>query len=148
MDLDLTKEQKMLKRSAQDFLKKECPPSLIREMKDHERGYPQKLWDKMVDLGWMGVMIPEKYGGIGGSFLDLCILLEAMGEACCPGPFFSTVVLGGAAILLAGTDRQKQAILPQIANGDIILTLATTEPGSWYGISNIQTLRPMQKCLK
>ena len=129
MDLDLTKEQKILKRSAQDFLKKECPPSLIREMADDERGYPQKLWDQMVDLGWTGVMIPEKYGGIGGSYLDLCILLEAMGEVCCPAPFFSTVVLGGLTLLLAGNVKQKEVFLPKIADGDVILTLATTEPG-------------------
>ena len=145
MDLDLTKEQNLLKRSAQDFLKKECPPSLIRELKDDKRGYPQKLWDKMVDLGWTGVMIPEKYGGIGGSFLDLCILLEAMGAACCPAPFFSTVVLGGAAILLAGTDRQRQVFLPKIASGDLILALATTEPGSWYGVSNTWMSAALQK---
>ena len=145
MDLDLTQEQRILKSAAREFLKKECPPSLLREMQADEKGYPQKLWQYMVELGWTGVTIPEKYGGIGGSFLDLCILLEAMGEACCPGPFFSTVVLGGAAILLAGTDRQKQAILPQIANGEIILTLATTEPGSWYGISNITMSAAQQK---
>ena len=59
MDLDLTKEQKILKRSAQDFLKKECPPSLIREMKDDEKGYPPELWEQMVELGWTGVMIPD-----------------------------------------------------------------------------------------
>jgi alkylation response protein AidB-like acyl-CoA dehydrogenase len=137
MDLDLSKEQKILKRSAQDFLKKECPPSLIREMVDDERGYPQKLWDQMVDLGWAGVMIPEKYGGIGGSYLDLCILLEAMGEVCCPGPFFSTVVLGGLTLLAAGNDAQKEMFLPQIADGDVILTLAVTEPGIWYDFSQI-----------
>jgi alkylation response protein AidB-like acyl-CoA dehydrogenase len=137
MDLDLTKEQKILKRSAQDFLKKECPPSLLREMKDDERGYPQKLWNQMVDLGWTGVMIPEKYGGIGGSYLDLCILLEAMGEACCPGPFFSTVVLGGLTLLSAGTEEQKEKYLPKIADGDLIFALAMTEPGIWYDISQI-----------
>lgn len=145
MDLDLDRGQKILKRSAQDFLKKECPPSLIRELKDDERGYPQKLWDKMVDLGWTGVMIPEKYGGTGGSFLELCILLEAMGAACCPGPFFSTVVLGGVAILLAGTDRQKQAFLPKIASGNLLLALATTEPGCWYEVSNITMSAIRQK---
>ncbi len=137
MDLDLTKEQKILKRSAQGFLKKECPPSLLREMKDDERGYPQKLWDQMVDLGWTGVMIPEKYGGIGGSYLDLCILLEAMGEVCCPGPFFSTVVLGGLTLLSAGTEEQKGKYLPRIADGDLIFALAMTEPGTWYDISQI-----------
>jgi alkylation response protein AidB-like acyl-CoA dehydrogenase len=137
MDLDLDKEQKILKRSAQDFLKKECPPSLIREMADDERGYPQKLWDQMVELGWTGVMIPEKYGGIGGSYLDLCILLEAMGEVCCPGPFFSTVVLGGLTLLSAGSEAQKDMYLPKIADGEIVLALAVTEPGIWYDFSKI-----------
>ena len=138
MDLDLTKEQKILKRSAQDFLKKECPPSLIREMKEDERGYPKALWDQMVELGWTGVMIPEKYGGIGGSYLDLCILLEAMGAVCCPGPFFSTVVLGGLTLLSAGSDEQKEKLLPKLADGDLIFALAATEPGIWYDLSQIK----------
>jgi len=137
MDLDLTQEQRILKRSARDFLKKECPPSLLREMKEDVRGYPQKLWDQMVDLGWIGVMIPEKYGGIGGNYLDLCILIETMGACCCPGPFFSTVVLGGLAIMLAGTDQQKETLLPKLADGNLIFTLATTEPGAWYDVSGI-----------
>jgi len=137
MDLDFTQEQRILKRSAREFLKKECPPSLLQEMKDDDRGYPQKLWDQMVDLGWTGVMIPEEYDGIGGDFLDLCILLESMGAACCPGPFFSTVVLGGLAIMSAGTDEQKETFLPAIVNGDLILALATIEPGAWYGASGI-----------
>jgi len=137
MDLDLTKEQKILKRSAQDFLKKECPPSLIREMKDDERGYPQVLWDQMADLGWTGVMIPEKYDGIGGSFLDLCILLEAMGAVCCPGPFFSSVVLGGLTLLSVGSNEQKETLLPRLADGDLIFALAATEPGIWYDLSRI-----------
>jgi alkylation response protein AidB-like acyl-CoA dehydrogenase len=109
----------------------------MREMKDDEKGYPEVLWKKMADLGWMGVMIPESYDGIGGSFMDLAIILEAMGEACCPGPFFSTVVLGGSAILEAGSDEQKKTLLPKIANGDLILALAMTEPGVWYGTSAI-----------
>lgn len=137
MDLDLTKEQKILKRSAQDFLKKECPPALIREMKDDERGYPKELWDQMVELGWTGVMIPEKYGGIGGSYLDMCILLEAMGAVCCPGPFFSTVVLGGLTLLAAGSDEQKEELLPKLADGDLIFALAATEPGIWYDMTRI-----------
>jgi len=137
MDLDLTREQKILKSSAREFLKKEAPPSLMREMKDDQRGYPQKLWDQMADLGWMGVMIPEKYGGIGGGFLDLCLLLEAMGEVCCPGPFFSTVVLGGLAVISAGTGEQKETYLPAIANGEMIFALATAEPGIWYDVSGV-----------
>jgi len=137
MDFDLTKEQKTLKTSAREFLRKECPPSLLREMKDDERGYPQQMWNQIANLGWTGVMIPESDGGIGGNFLDLCILLEAMGEACCPGPFFSTVVLGGLAILFAGTEEQKKTYLPMITDGELIFSLAMAEPNSGYGSSRI-----------
>lgn len=139
MDLDITKEQQILKDSARSFLKKECPRSLLKVMKDDERGYPQELWDKMATLGWMGVMIPEQYGGIGGTFLDLAILLEAMGEACMPGPFFTTVVLGGSAILLAGSEAQKQEYLPRIASGELVLAFAVMEPDAWYEASGITT---------
>lgn len=138
MDLELTEEQNILKAAARNFLKKECPPSLMKEMKDDERGYPQELWDKIIELGWLGVIVPEEYGGIGGDFLDLSIILEAMGEACCPGPYLSTV-LGGLAILSAGSDEQKQMFLSKIANGDLILSLALTEPGAWYGVSGVTT---------
>lgn len=137
MDLDFNQEQRILRRSAQDFMKKECPPALLRELKDDAKGYPPKMWAQMADLGWMGVMIPEEYGGIGGSFLDLCILLEAMGEACCPGPYFSTVVLGALAIMSAGTEEQKEIFLPKIADGNAVFALAVTEPGLCYDTAKI-----------
>lgn len=137
MDLDLTKEQKILKNSAREFLKKECPRSLIREMKDDEKGYPQKLWDQMAELGWLGLAIPEKYGGYGGTFLDVCVLLETMGEACCPAPFFSTVITGALPIMFAGNEQQKEALLPKIADGSLILTFAMTEPDAWYGAMGV-----------
>ncbi|MCP4756867.1 MAG: acyl-CoA/acyl-ACP dehydrogenase, partial [Proteobacteria bacterium] len=137
MDYDLNREQKTLATSAREFLKKECPPSLLREMNSDEKGYPQKLWDQMVDLGWTGVIVPEKYGGSGGSFLDLCILLETMGEVCCPVPFFSTVVMGGLAVMLAGNEEQKKTYLSKIANGESCFALAIKEPASGYGTSRI-----------
>jgi len=106
-------------------------------MKDDEKGYSPAQWEKMADLGWLGVVIPEEYGGTGGDFLDLSILLEAMGEACLPGPFFSTVVLGGMAIQLAGSSGQKNLLLGKIADGSLILSLALAEPGNWYGTSKV-----------
>lgn len=139
MDFDLTEEQEMLKSTAQKFFKDECPELLIREMRDDEKGYSPELWKKMADLGWMGVMIPDEYEGIGGSFLDLAILLDAMGEVCLPGPFFSTVVLGGLTILSAGSEKQKKEILPKIACGESLLALALSEPGVWYDTSEIST---------
>ncbi|MFO7963961.1 MAG: acyl-CoA dehydrogenase family protein [Desulfobacterales bacterium] len=137
MDLDLNREQKALKNSAREFLKKECPRSLLHEMKDDLRGYPQALWDKMADLGWPGLAIPEKYGGFGGRFMDVCVLLEAMGEACCPGPYYSTIVLGALPIMFAGTEKQKQTLLPEIAEGKLICAFAMMEPEAWYGPEGI-----------
>jgi len=145
MDLELTKEQKILKSSVRDFLKKECPPSLMREMRDDQKGYVDTVWKKMANLGWLGVVIPEAYGGMGGDFMDLSILMECMGEVCCPGPFFSSVVLGGLAILDGGLDAQKEALLPKLANGDLILALGLTEPGNWYEVSANNTKATAEK---
>lgn len=139
MDLGFNEEQEILKSTARNFLSNECPKSLVREMRDDEKGYPAELWRKMADLGWMGLIVPEEYGGIGGNFLDLSILLEVMGEACLPGPFFSTAVLGNLAILAGGNEEQKRTLLPKIAKGDLILSLALTEPGLWYDLSGIAT---------
>ena len=139
MELGFTKEQKLLRSSARDFLKKECPVSLMREMKTDETGFPAKIWQQMADLGWLGIMIPEEYNGTGGSFIDLAIILEAMGEVCCPGPFFSSVVLGGLTILNTGSEKQKKELLTRLAEGDMILSLALTEPGTWYSQDGIST---------
>lgn len=139
MDLDYNTEQALLQKSAKDFLKKECPKEVVRESRYAEAGYPEKLWKKMAKLGWMEVAIPEKYGGAGGDFADLAILIEAMGEACLPAPYFSTVVVAGAALLLSRNESLKKELLPEIASGALIFSYALIEPGNTYGFSNIQT---------
>jgi len=137
MDFELGEEQVMLKTSARDFLEKECPKQLVREMMEDERGYSPELWRKMAEQGWMGLAFPEEYGGAGMTFLDLAVLLEEMGRALAPGPFVPTVVLTGLAILAAGTEEQKQQFLPKIANGDVIMTLALLEPSGGLEASDI-----------
>ncbi len=132
MDFNLSEEQQMLRKMARDFFINECPKSVVKEMGKDERGYPPELWRKMAELGWMGLILPEEYEGTGGSFLDLAVLLEEMGRACLPGPFFSTVVLGSLTILKAGSEEQKRKLLPKVASGDLILTLALTEPSAKY----------------
>ena len=139
MELGLTEEQEMLKTSARDFLEKECPKQLVRQLDESDKGYSPELWRKMAELGWMGLVFPEKYGGSGGSFLDLIVLLEAMGYNILPGPFLSTVVLGGLTILAAGSEEQKKEFLPKVANGETILTLALTEPSADYNAASIKT---------
>ena len=132
MDLSFTEEQEILKKSAHDFLAKECPKKLVKELDESETGYSPELWKKMADLGWMGSVLPEEYGGSGGSYLDLIVLLEEMGYNILPGPFFSTMILGAIPILQAGTEAQKQAYLPVIAGGEKIFTMALTEPSGKY----------------
>jgi len=137
MDYGLSEEQEMLRKMARDFLTSECPKTLVREMVEDERGYPPELWRKMAELGWMGLAFPEQYDGTGGSFLDLVVLLTEMGRACLPGPFFSTVILGGTTILEMGSESQKRELLPAIARGDIIVSLALTEPSVKYTANGI-----------
>jgi alkylation response protein AidB-like acyl-CoA dehydrogenase len=139
MDLGLSEEQEMLRKSARDFLQKECPKRLIRQLDESDEGYSSELWDKMAELGWMGLVFPEKYGGSGRSFLDLAILLEEMGYNIVPGPFFSTVVLGGLTILAAGSEKQRKQFLPKIARGEMILSLALTEPSASYDAASVKT---------
>lgn len=137
MDLGLSEEQEILKTSARDFLAKECSKELVKELDESDTGYSPEMWQKMAELGWMGLVFPEEYGGSGGAFLDLVVLLEEMGYNILPGPFFSTVVLGGLPILSAGSEEQKKEILPRIANGEAILTMALTEPSASYEASAI-----------
>lgn len=132
MDLGLSEIQQMLKNSAREFLAQECPLTLVREMEAEERGYTDELWRQLAGLGWTGVAFPEQYGGTGGDFLDLAVLLEETGRALLPGPFFATVVLGGLTVLDAGTDAQKQEILPGLCSGQLLLTLALTEASATY----------------
>lgn len=139
MDLGLSEEQEMLKTAARDFLQKECPKQMVKQLDESDEGYSPELWRKMAELGWLGLPFPEEYGGGGGSFLDLAVLLEEMGYNVLPGPFFSTVVLGGLCILAAGNEEQKKELLPRVANGETLLTLALTEPSAKYDASSVKT---------
>ena len=137
MDFALTEEQEMLQTSTREFLEIECPKPLVRDMEADEIGHSPELWQKMADLGWLGLLFPEQYGGADFSFLDMAILLEEMGRALLPGPYFSTVVLCGQAILDAGTDEQKANFLERIAAGELVMALAFTETSASYQASDI-----------
>ena len=138
MDFDFNDEQKMLQKGARDFFEKEVPKSLVKRMAEDEKGNPPDLWKKMAQLGWLGLIFPEQYGGGGGSIIDLVALEEEMGRACLPGAFYSTVLLGGLFILNNGSEEQKKEILPKVANGEVILTMALTEPSDSYEAAAIE----------
>jgi 3-oxocholest-4-en-26-oyl-CoA dehydrogenase beta subunit len=129
MKFTLSEEQEMLKKTARDFLTDKCSKNFVKQMQESESGYSRELWQTMADLGWLALVFPGRYGGGDMSFLDLAVLLEEMGRVCLPGPFFSTVVLGGLPILDIGSEEQKQEYLPKLVSGEKIFTLALTEPG-------------------
>ena len=139
MDLGLTEVQQMLKNSAREFLSQEYPLDLVREMEDDPRGYTDALWRQIVSLGWTGLAFPEQFGGTGGDFIVLAVLLEEMGRSLLPGPLVSTVVLGGLTVLDAGSDAQRQDLLPKICDGRTRMTLALTEPSATLEPSGIET---------
>ena len=144
MDLGLTEIQQMLKNSAREFLSQECPLTLVRELEEDPRGFTEELWRQIAGLGWTGLAFPEQYGGTGGVFIDLAVLLEEMGRSLVPGPFFSTVVLGGLTVLDAGSEEQKRDILPRICSGQLMMTLALTEPSATYEPWGVETTATQQ----
>ena len=138
MDLGLTETQEMLRTTARDFFERECPTALVRQMEDDDLGYPPDLWRRMGELGWMGLAFPDAYGGANGSLTDLAVLLEEMGRALVPTPFFPGVVLVGLTMLDAGTGAQQQEFLPGLATGTLIATMALTEESARYSAAGIQ----------
>jgi len=127
MDFGFSQEQELLRQTARSFLEKECPSAFVRRMMDDPVGTTDELWAKLAELGWLGLVYPEAYGGGGLGFVDLTVVLEEMGRVVMPGPYFSTVLLGGLALLEAGSDAQKAAWLPKITAGQARVTLALTE---------------------
>lgn len=135
-EYSLNEQQEMLKTMARDFIAKECPMTSVRKLMADETGFSPELWKKMAELGWLGLVFPEEYGGTAMNFRDLTILFEEMGRAVLPSPFLSTLLLVGMPILDFGTKEQKKEILPKIASGEIVCTLAALEDdGDWYADS-------------
>ena len=138
MDLDFTQEQDMLRTSARDFLTSECDKAKVRKLEEDEKGYSPEIWGKMAELGWQGLMIPDKYEGMGMGFMDLVVVLEEIGRNILPSPFFATVVLGAPPIVEAGSEEMKKDILPKVSKGEAILTLALTEPSASYKADGVE----------
>jgi alkylation response protein AidB-like acyl-CoA dehydrogenase len=128
----LNDEQKMLSKTAHEFIRERAPAARIRTFRDSkdELGFSRDLWSEMAELGWLGLQIPERYDGLGLGFFDLCVVLEQTGHELMPEPFISTLLLGTQALLLGGTDAQKQALLPGVAAGETLLALGYEEADS------------------
>src|SRR5690349_9496982 len=127
MNFDFSDDQKQLRDQARKFLTEKCPPKAVRVVLDGKADYDRDLWQGLAEMGFLGVAIPEGYGGAGAGHLELCVIAEEMGRALAPVPFSSTVYLAAEALLLAGTEAQKQKWLPAIAKGEAVGTLALFE---------------------
>src|SRR3954452_21576427 len=117
MNFDFSDDQKQMRDAARKFLSEKCPPKAVRAVLDGKAPYDKELWKGLAEMGFLGVAIPEAFGGAGAGHLELCVIAEEMGRANAPVPFSSTVYLAAEALLLAGSEAQKQKWLPKTAAG-------------------------------
>jgi alkylation response protein AidB-like acyl-CoA dehydrogenase len=137
MDIGFTEEQELLRESARRFFENECDTQFVRRRMAEPAAITGEFWQKLAEQGWLGIVYPEEEGGSGLGLVDLVVLMEEMGRAVMPGPFLSTVLLGGAAIGEAGTPAQRRQWLPQIAAGAAKAALAWTEPNLRWDAAGI-----------
>ncbi|MDY7035847.1 MAG: acyl-CoA dehydrogenase family protein [Thermodesulfobacteriota bacterium] len=142
MDFGFTKEQKLIKESAKEILERELPTSRVKEIQESETRFSKELWDTIIDAGWLGIVFPEEYGGHGMSLMELAVLYEECGKALMPTVFYSTIT-GGLAILNGGTEEQKQRILPDLTNGNKLITMAVNESQAIHDFRYIKTRAEM-----
>jgi alkylation response protein AidB-like acyl-CoA dehydrogenase len=133
MDLSLNEHQRMLAHSARTFMRRRMPKAAIVALQKSETGYEPQTWSTIAELGWLGLLIPSQYGGGGASLTDAAALYEEFGRGPLPGPFFSSGVLSALTVLEAGDAEQRRRILPEIASGRQIFTVAITEPHHSWG---------------
>ena len=138
MDLDFTEEHEMLREMVRGVCAEYAPLEVVRELENDERGMPEALWKQLVELGLVGILVPEEYGGQGQSLLEAAIVYEEFGRALAPSPHFVSAVLSASALVIAGNEEQKKALLPGIAGGDVVVTPAWLEPRNGYGAKGVQ----------
>jgi acyl-CoA dehydrogenase len=141
MSLVLSEDQQLLKRTAAEFVKKQAPLGRLRQYRDGSDplGFSRELWSKMAELGWPAILVPEEYGGLGMGYTELACVLEECGRNLVPEPLLSSALLGANSVRLAGSDAQKRALLPRVADGSLLLALAHHERGSRYEPTHIAT---------
>jgi alkylation response protein AidB-like acyl-CoA dehydrogenase len=144
MNFGFSDEQELLRATARKFFDNECPSTFVRQRMEEPAGVTDPFWGKLAEQGWLGLIYPEAYGGSGLGFVDLTVLMEEMGRVVMPGPYFSTVLLGGLTILEAGSPEQKKSWLGKIAAGQAKVALAWTEPNArWDAAGVTATAKPV-----
>jgi acyl-CoA dehydrogenase len=139
MNFDFSDDQKLLRKTAREFLTEHAPLSLCRAVFESDAAYSETLWKRVAELGWLGTVIPEEYGGAGFGRLELAAIAEEVGRALAPIPFSSSVYLATEVILQAGSAAQKMEYLPKLASGERIGTFAHAEKPGEAGPQGIAT---------
>lgn len=140
MDFDLTDDQRLLVDTVSSFVRKESPVSRFRALRDEAGiGWSRDVLRKMGELGWLAIPFGEDVGGLGGTFVDVALLLEQLGTALVPEPILPSIVLGGLAIARAGSAEQRGRWLTPVLEGRTSLALATSEEDSRYDVAHVAT---------
>jgi alkylation response protein AidB-like acyl-CoA dehydrogenase len=139
MDLNLTDEQRLLRESAGRFVAESYDADHRRKMANDPLGFSPAVWKQFAELGWLALPIAEEFGGLGGSAVEIGILMEAFGRGLVSEPYIATVVLGAALIERCGSTAQKQAILPKIADGSLKLAFAHSERAARFDLAKVAT---------
>jgi alkylation response protein AidB-like acyl-CoA dehydrogenase len=132
MDFRPSPSQQLLVATARDVLRKACPPEVSQRLALDPRGFDEGLWRRLAELGWPGLLVPSELGGSDGSLLDVILLVEEMGRAGLPGPFVTSAVVATSLIVAAGRPDQRARLLPALAAGERIATLALVEDGGSF----------------
>jgi alkylation response protein AidB-like acyl-CoA dehydrogenase len=138
LDFGFSEEQEMLRDAAKRFLADNCSTKFVRQMMADKIAHDAGFWRKLVDLGWPGLLIPEEYGGQGGTFLDMTVIAEEAGKALIPGPFFTSALLAAPILIEGGSAEQKKEVLPRMAKGEFIGTVAIAEAAGRFDADGIQ----------
>ena len=139
MNFDPSDEQRLLKDSAERFVRENCTLERRSALVAGEPGYSERSWRQMAELGWLGVNVPEEFGGIGGGPVETMVLMEAFGAGLVVEPFFPSVVLGAGLVEMAGSEAQKKAILPALVAGELKLAFAWVESQAGYDLFDVET---------
>jgi alkylation response protein AidB-like acyl-CoA dehydrogenase len=139
MDLRLTETQEMFKKVAADFVKAEAPSHVMTQWYRNRETFQPKLYQKGAGLGWLGMMIPERLGGAGVSFMDCAVVFEELGRGPVPGPFFSSGVLGAQIVFEGGSEAEKDSLLKDICSGKIVAIPAITDKGAHWGPEAVES---------
>ena len=139
MDLTPSDEQRLLRESAERFVSETYTADHRRRIASEPLGFSTKIWQQFAELGWLAMPIAEDHGGLGGGAIEIGILMEAFGRGLVSEPYLSTVVIGASLISECGTEAQKQALLPKIADGSLVVAFAHSERQARFDLADVRT---------